>query len=117
MNICFSINNQSIEVVQEYTYLGIKITTSGNFHLCQKTLAEKGLNALYKIYKHIYFFHLSLRSAKKIFDIAIVLILNYGAEIWGMFSKLDFEKRGKNAIEKSSLKILQTYNSKRFERR
>ena len=41
-----SINNQSIEVVQEYTYLGVKITTSGNFHLCQKTLAEKGLNAL-----------------------------------------------------------------------
>ena len=55
-NICFSINNQSIEVVQEYTYLGVKITTSGNFYLCQKTLAEKGLNALYKIYKHIDFF-------------------------------------------------------------
>ena len=91
-NICFSINNQSIEVVQECTYLDVKITTSGNFHLCQKTLAEKGLHALHKIYKRIDFFHLSLRSANKIFDTAIVTILTYGAEIWGMFSKLDFEK-------------------------
>ena len=76
-NICFSINNQSIEVVQEYTYLDVKITTSGNFHLCHKTLAEKGLNALYKIYKRIDFFHLSLRSANKIFDTAILPILTY----------------------------------------
>ena len=50
-NISFSINNHPTEIVQEYTYLGVKITTSGNFNLSQKTLAEKDLNALYKIYK------------------------------------------------------------------
>ena len=47
-NIFFSINNYPLEIVQEYTYLGVKLTTSGSFNLCQKTLAEKGLNALYK---------------------------------------------------------------------
>ena len=108
-NICFSINNQSIEVVQEYTYLGVKITTSGNFHLCQKTLAEKVLNALYKIYKHIDFFQLSLRSANKIFETAIVPILTYGAEIWGMFSKLDFEKWDKTQSEKVHLRYCKLF--------
>ena len=108
-NICFSSNNQSIEVVQEYTYLGVKITTSGNFHLYQKTLAEKGLNALYKIYKHIDFFQLSLRSANKIFDTAIVPILTYGAEIWGMFSKLDFEKWDKRQSEKVHLRYCKLF--------
>ena len=91
-NICFSINNQSIEVVQEYTYLGVKITTSGNFHLCQKTLTEKGFNALHKIYKHVDFFHLSLRSANNILDSAIVSILTYGV----FLPKLDFKKMGQN---------------------
>ena len=49
-NIFFSINNYPLEIVQEYTYLGVKLTTSGSFNLCQKTLAEKGLNALHKVY-------------------------------------------------------------------
>ena len=52
-NISFSINNHPIEIVQEYTYLGVKITTSGNFNLYQKTLAEKGLNTFYKVYKKL----------------------------------------------------------------
>ena len=47
-NVSFSINNHPLEIVQELTYLGVKITTSGSFILCRKTLAEKGLKALYK---------------------------------------------------------------------
>ena len=74
-NICFSINNYPLEIVQEYTYLGVKLTTSGSFNLCQKTLAEKGLTALYKVYKQIDLFRLPLRSANKIFDAAITPIL------------------------------------------
>ena len=30
-DISFCINNNPLEIVQEYTYLGIKITASGNF--------------------------------------------------------------------------------------
>ena len=81
----------------------------GNFHLCQKTLAEKGLNALYKIYEHIDFFQLSSLSANKIFDTAIVPILTYDAEIWGMFSKLDFEKWDKTQSEKVHLRYCKLF--------
>ena len=79
------------------------------FIYCQKTLAEKALNALYNIYKHIDFFHLSLRSATKIFDTAIVPILTYGAEIWGMFSKLDLEEWDKTQFEKVHLRFCKLF--------
>ena len=59
------------------------------------------------------FFRLSLRSVSKIFDSVIAAILTYGAEIWGIFSKFEFEKWDQTPAEKSPLKILQ--NISRFE--
>ena len=95
--------------------MGVKLTTSGNFNLCQKTLAEKDLNALYKVYKQIDLFRLPLRSENKIFDAAITPILTYGVEICGIFSKFDFEKWDQTPIEKVHLrfcKIFQGLNRK-----
>ena len=75
----------------------------------KKTLAEKGLNALYKVYKQIDLFRLPLRSANKIFDAAITPILTYGAEIWGIFSKFDFEKWDQTPIEKVHLRFCKIF--------
>ena len=108
-NLSFSINNHPLEIAQEYTYLGVKITTSGSFNLCQKALAEKGLNALFKIHKQIDFFRLSLRSSSKIFDTVITPILTYGAEIWGIFSKFDFEKWDQTPAEKVHLRFCKLF--------
>ena len=83
--VFFSINSHSLEIVQEYTYLGVKITTSGSFNSCQKTLTEKVFSACFKIYTQIDLFRLSLRWANEIVDAAIALILAYEAEMWGCF--------------------------------
>ena len=65
-------------------------------------MAEKDLNALYKIYKQIDFFRLSPRAANKIFDAAMCqYLLTYGAEIWGIFLKFDFKTWDQTVIEKS----------------
>ena len=53
MHLSFTINNIPIEIVQEYTYLGIRMTSSGSFILAQRLLAEKALNALFKICQSI----------------------------------------------------------------
>ena len=98
-NIFFSINNYPLEIVQEYTYLGVKLTTLGSFNM-SKTLAEKGLNALYKVYKQIDLFRLPLRSANKIFYAAITPILTYGAAIWGIFSKFDLKNGIRHPLKK-----------------
>ena len=39
----FYIGNQAIDVVQDYTYLGTKITSSGNFKISLDHLKEKAL--------------------------------------------------------------------------
>ena len=54
-------------------------------------LAEKVFNAVFKIRRQINFCQLSLRSANKIFDTAIQPILTYGSEVWGLYTKLNFD--------------------------
>ena len=51
-NINFQYQNKSIEIVQEYTYLGIKLTSIGNFTLAQKNVCEKAIRAIFKIRKY-----------------------------------------------------------------
>lgn len=108
-NLSFSVNNTQIEIVQEYTYLGIKITSSGTFTIAQKILAEKALNALFKIRKHVNLSRLPLRTARKIFESAVQPILTYGCEIWGVYMKLDFEKWDKTPIEKAHLRFCKMF--------
>ena len=108
-NLSFYINNTPIEIVQEYTYLGITITSSGTFTVAQKILAEKALNALFKIRKHINFSRLPLRSARQIFETAIKPILTYGCEVWGAYVKQDFEKWDKTPTEKTHLRFCKMF--------
>ena len=51
-NLHFFYQYQLIEIVREYTYLGIKLTPNGNFTIAQKSLCEKALRAIFKIRKY-----------------------------------------------------------------
>ena len=46
-NPYLTLNDCIIEKVEEYTYLGIKMTSTGNFSLAENTLKEKALQALF----------------------------------------------------------------------
>ena len=48
----FKIGTEIIEIVQEYTYLGTRLTPTGNFTLAQEHLKEKTLHAFSSIRKH-----------------------------------------------------------------
>ena len=48
----FYIGNQAIDVVQDYTYLGTKISSSGNFKISLDHLKEKALHALFSLRRH-----------------------------------------------------------------
>ena len=43
----FLIDSQIIDVVQEYTYLGTRISSSGNFSVSREHIKEKALHALF----------------------------------------------------------------------
>ena len=70
----FYYQNQLVEIVQEYTYLGIKLTPTGNFTIAQKSLCDKTLRSMFKIQKYTSISKLPYRLAFRIFDSVILPI-------------------------------------------
>ena len=82
-DINFNIGTESIEIVQEYTYLGTRLTPTGNFTLALEHLKEKAMHAFSSIRKHSTLNRLRPNTASQIFDTMIFPILSYNSEIWG----------------------------------
>ena len=108
-DINFNIGTESIEIVQEYTYLGTRLTPTGNFTLALEHLKEKGVHAFSSIRKHSTLNRLRPNTASQIFDTMIFPILSYNSEIWGMYTKQDFKTWDRSAIEKIHLKFCKRY--------
>ena len=80
----FHIDNEPVEVVQNYTYLGTLISLTGNFSLALGKLKEKALHALFSPRKHTNFSKLPPDLANKIFDAMISPIWTYNSEKSGV---------------------------------
>ena len=50
----FLLDSQIIDVVQEYTYLGTRMSSSGNFSVSREHLKEKALHALFSLRRLYY---------------------------------------------------------------
>ena len=81
----FHIGNELIDIVQDYTYLGTRISSSGNFTLSLEHLRQKALHAFFSLRRHTDFSTLKPSLACKIFDAMIQPILTYNSEVWGAF--------------------------------
>ena len=102
-NLHFYYQNQLIEIVQEYTYLGIKLTPNGKFTMAQKRLCEKSFASHFHISK------LPHRLVFKIFDATVLPILTYGGEVWGVSKHANFKKWDQSHAEKIHLKFCKHY--------
>jgi len=98
-----------IEIVQEYTYLGTRLTPTGNFTLALEHLIEKALHAFSSIRKHTPLDRLNPNTASQIFDTLIFPILSYNSEIWGMYTKQNFKTWDSSPTEKIHLKFCKHY--------
>ena len=105
----FHIDNEIIEIVQNYTYLGTLISSTGNFSMALDKLKEKALHALFSLRKHTNISKLSPVLANKIFDMMISPILTYNSEIWGVYVKPDFKSWDSSQIEKTHLQFCKRY--------
>lgn len=110
----FTYQNETIESVKSYRYLGIYFSASGSFSYAKSELYKKGLKAYFKLCKTILNLHPSIRTSLHIFDHTVKPILLYGCEIWGTFNPasakfrngISFDKIFKNAEpEKLNLKL------------
>ena len=96
-------------VVQEYTYSGTRMFSSGNFSVSREHLKEKALHALFSLRRYTNLSKLKAALACKIFDTMISPILTYNSEIWGVYVKPDFKIWDGSQIEKLHLQFCKRY--------
>jgi hypothetical protein len=81
----FTYDNDVLEIVDSYKYLGIFFHKSGKMDLAQDHLAKQGNKACYSLKRTLYSENLRTDVATKLFDSLITPILLYGSEIWFPF--------------------------------
>ena len=101
----FLLDNKPLEIVQDLTYLGVKISSTGNFQNHNSITREKAIHALFKVFKTIDFKNLKPKQAEKLFDTLISPILMYGCEVWGVYLKQNFASWDKKLTEKVHLRF------------
>jgi hypothetical protein len=96
----FTYNNVELERVDNYKYLGIHFTRTGNFSYTIKQQYEKAIKAMYSVLSKCKRHNLSIECQLKMFDTIIQPILLYGCEVWG------FSSSPIKIVEKLHLKFL-----------
>ena len=102
-------NGNKLENTNEYTYLGIKMTSSGNFTVAQEMLKEKAIHAIFSLKRNLNFSKLTCKTANKLFCTMIEPILTYNSEVWGAYVKNNFDNWEKNPIEKAHLRYCKLF--------
>ena len=80
----FFINNEELEIVKSYKYLGILFSKSGSFLATRKHKRDQANKAMYCIIRKCGTNHLTIKCRLDMFDKAINPILLYGWEFWGL---------------------------------
>ena len=97
------------EIVQNYTYLGTLISSTGNFSLALYKLKEKALHALFSLSLLRFVCFLSPYLANKISDAMISPILSYNSDVGSAYTKSDLKSWGSSQIEKTHLQFCKRY--------
>lgn len=82
-NLSFIMGKESIEIVHEYHYLGVRFSSNGSFLKARKHVAEQANKALHLLYSRVSNADLPIDLILKLFDNTVMPILLYGAEVYG----------------------------------
>ena len=85
-------NNQEIEVVKSFNYLGVVFTSGGSFVQAANTLAGKGMRSLHSLFAMTRNMKVPINIMFNLFDSYVLSVLNYGAEVWGFLNSDNIEK-------------------------
>lgn len=79
----FTLNEQRLDIVEKYKYLGILLFYNGNLKHAADHMYHKGLKAVFSLKSKILDFDLAGMKLKlKLFDMLVRPITTYGSEIW-----------------------------------
>ena len=109
-NLSFTFDNAVIEIVTEFTYLGVVFTSGGSFTKNQNMLAGQARKEFFMLEKYVYkLTTLTVNPITDLFDKLILPILNYFSEVWGLFKQMQFNEYIFN-FAKSSLELKRAHN-------
>lgn len=81
----FYFNEDCLENVKHYRYLGVYFSASGIFNYGQDDIFKKSMKASFKLTKLITSGEPSIKTSLHLYDHLIKPIVLYGSEIWGIF--------------------------------
>ena len=81
----WTLNGVELEVVREYSYVGLVVAANGKWDTAKDQLAKKATRAIYSLCMNMKKFgQFDVKVMLKLFDAQISPILTYGTEIWGV---------------------------------
>lgn len=83
-NVIFKYADIELDIVEEFTYLGVLFSRTGSFTKAKKAQADKATRAMYGILKKGRLHSLNIKCQLELFDKVVKPILLYGCEVWGM---------------------------------
>ena len=102
----FTIGDNPLENVCQFTYLGVDISASGSLKASMDSLCTKANRAKYALNNIAKFKRIPVKTAIRLFDATILPILTYGSEIRALNSTLDYGKWDSCPLEKSHLDFI-----------
>ena len=103
----FFIGDDIIEVVRNFTYLGIKLNYNNRFNVAQNDLFQRASRAMFALIKKSKTLHLPIDILIELFDKTVTPVLLYGCETWG-FQTLDIIDKLQLKFYKFILKLRQS---------
>jgi exonuclease III len=91
-NDSFLFNNNELEIVNEFTYLGVTFSCNGKLKKAAKTLAEQGSRAVMSLKAACENIHFNVSSKLSLFNKLVSPVLLYAVEIWGINNTGENEK-------------------------
>jgi hypothetical protein len=79
----FILNNEILEIVTSFKYLGVELYKNGNWHRTQQKIALHGQRSLHNLFRITSQVTLPLNEICNLFDTLVSPVLNYSSEVWG----------------------------------
>jgi len=115
-NINFKYNNETLQIVDKQTYLGIEMTSSGRYTSAREILSKKAtkvLSIIKRSFSHTDSATIAINN--KLFNALVKPLLLYACEIWGPELLSDKTHFDKSTIEQVHIKFCkQTLNVPRY---
>jgi len=100
----FLYKGKRLEIVDDYTYLGITFNYNGSFTKAKKKRYEQASRAMFGLIRHCRKMDLSVDICSELFDRMVSPILLYGCEVWG-FEDISILERLHLKFSKLILKV------------